>query len=276
VIDTFDVGTEARLRLGHREVRTIFDLLGVKENDLTYSLGWALVNAPSLMSGITAAVLGRECGPSATVYLQRPSAESGGFTDIEIQSDGAHIIIEAKRGWALPKRCQLEQYHERLKGADGDLIVVLFEATPRYAATRLSAELTRVAVRYLPWDQIIGMAEKPGATTTHAERRLLRELARYLRGAVHMQDLSSNRTYCVSIAPTTPPGWSASFRDFVDQHRYFHPYGVSGWPAEPPIILHSGGTAPYAGSTTSRTTRSARSKSTSRRSQSTEQTPGTT
>jgi hypothetical protein len=32
-----------------------------------------------------------------------------------------------------------------------------------------------------------------------------------------MQDLSSNRTYCVFIASTTPPGSPASFRDFVDR-----------------------------------------------------------
>ena len=238
MIDIPLVGPQPQLRLGRKEVGTVFDLLGVKENDLTYSLGWALVNAPSLMSGITAAGLGREHRPPVTVYLQRPSAESGGFTDIEIQSDTAHIIIEAKRGWALPDLGQLKKYRERLNGTADDLIIVISEASPRYASTRIPADLAGVAVRYLPWEHIIGMAEKPRAATTHAERRLLRELARYLRGAVHMQDLFSNRTYCVSIAPTTPPGWSASFRDYVDQHRYFHPaHGVSGWPAEPPNYL---------------------------------------
>jgi len=198
------------LWLGRKEVGTVFDLLGVKENDLTYSLGWAFVNAPSLLTQITAADLGRERQPPVTVYLQRPSAESGGFTDIEIQSETAHVIIEAKRGWALPDLDQLKRYRKRLDGAVGDLIIVISEASPGYASTRIPADLSGVAVRYLPWEQIIRMAGKPGRATTHAERRLLRELARYLRGAVHMQDLSSNRTYCVSVAPITPPGWPAS------------------------------------------------------------------
>ena len=238
VVEIPPVGFQPQLRLGRKEVGTVFDLLGVKENDLTYSLGWALVNAPSLMTQIMAACLGHEHRPPVTVYLQRPSAESGGFTDIEIQSDAAHVIMEAKRGWALPDLDQLKKYRKRLNGAVGDLIIVISEASPGYASTRIPADLTGAAVRYLPWEQIIRMAEKPGAAATHAERRLLRELARYLRGAVHMQDLSSNRTYCVSVAPTTPSGWPASFRDYVDQHRYFHPaHGKSGWPAEPPNYL---------------------------------------
>src|SRR5438067_2534358 len=119
---------KVELRLGSRIVSTVHDLLGVMENDLTYSLGWALASSP-------------------------------------------HLIEQASQ-----------------------------------AAT---------------------------ATRNLSERRLLREFARYLKGAVRMQDLFSNWTYCVSVSAKTPAGWPMSFRDVVDEGSYFHPYGISGWPKTP-------------------------------------------
>jgi hypothetical protein len=44
-------------------------------------------------------------------------------------------------------------------------------------------------------------------------------------------------TYCVVLNDERPAG-GASFKEFVnDQHRYFHPYGMGGWPTEPPNFM---------------------------------------
>ena len=36
------------LKLHGRPIGTVFDLLGKKENDITYSVGWALAQSPGL------------------------------------------------------------------------------------------------------------------------------------------------------------------------------------------------------------------------------------
>jgi hypothetical protein len=44
------------------------------------------------------------------IELQRHESSDGGFTDIEIRAADVHVIVEAKRGWALPAEDQLRRY----------------------------------------------------------------------------------------------------------------------------------------------------------------------
>ena len=44
----------AELVLGRKPVHTVFDLLGRKENDLTYSLGWAFANVSVFLEAVYA------------------------------------------------------------------------------------------------------------------------------------------------------------------------------------------------------------------------------
>ena len=48
----------AELTLYGRSVGTVFDLLGDKENDITYSLGWALAESERLSSALLEDVSG--------------------------------------------------------------------------------------------------------------------------------------------------------------------------------------------------------------------------
>jgi hypothetical protein len=104
------------LLLHGQPVRTVFDLLGDKENDLTYSLGWGLANSPRLVGAIlddVAAELGvTDVGQDPDIRLQEHVPGSG-FTDVEIRTSAMHVIIEAKRGWALPPDEQLANTRRR-------------------------------------------------------------------------------------------------------------------------------------------------------------------
>lgn len=52
-----------------------------------------------------------------------------------------------------------------------------------------------------------------------------------------MRSVADSWTYCVVLNDDRPAG-GASFKEFVnDQHRYFHPYGMGGWPTEPPNFM---------------------------------------
>src|SRR3954466_10548377 len=97
------------LFLHGRDVRTVFDLLGDKENDITYSLGWALARSPRLLDALLSDVFEEEPGEVIAVRLQE-FLPGGGFTDIEVETERVHVIVEATRGWAMPRIEQLEMY----------------------------------------------------------------------------------------------------------------------------------------------------------------------
>lgn len=233
-----DIGVASlTLTLGRQTIHTVFDLLGTQENDLTSSLGWGMVNSPILLQAIATEAGIDNHGDVLAVSLQEP-AVSGGFTDVEVDFERHHLIIEAKRGWALPHVTQLTKYCKRFEVGRESVLLVVSEADREYATRRLPPNLEGVPVRYLSWADLIRLAGKcAGHAGSHSEQRILRELGRYLRGAVRMQDPFSTWTYSVSVSHKTPPGWGLSFRDIVDRGYYFHPFGISGWPRTAPAFL---------------------------------------
>ena len=61
---------------------------------------------------------------------------------------------------------------------------------------------------------------------SHAEKRLLRELHRYLKGVMTMRDVESNLVYVVSLGTDPVLDDGTSFADVVIKHNsYFHPVG---------------------------------------------------
>ena len=101
-------------------VRTVFDLLGHKENDLTRAVGWGLANSHTLALMLLADVFCEaDAGEISSIQLQERIPERApdgsailgkGFTDIEVHSEYLHLIIEAKVGWTLPEIDQLQKY----------------------------------------------------------------------------------------------------------------------------------------------------------------------
>src|SRR4051812_5765644 len=103
------------LTLHGKGVPTVFNLLGENENDMTYSLGWVLSHSQIVTEKVLEFAFKRR--PRFTKYslALQESHPGGGYTDVEIQADRMHLIIEAKKGWNLPSRGQLERYSKRLR-----------------------------------------------------------------------------------------------------------------------------------------------------------------
>jgi len=224
-----------------RPVGTVFDLLGDKENDITYSLGWALAESQRLSSALLEDVLSpREELIADSVRLQE-GIPGAGFTDIEVLAGGGdvHIVIEAKRGYDLPQQTQLEKYATRTQPPPTALVVCA-EASVDFVTGKLPPIVAGVPVLYRSWREIEAMVSSTASSTRrHAEKRLLRDLSRYLRGLMTMQDVSSNLVYVVSLGKEIEDT-GMSFREVVVDHdTYFCPVGggSGGWPKEPPNYL---------------------------------------
>lgn len=227
------------LILHGREVQTVFDLLGYKENDMTYAVGWGLAHSDGLVAELLTSVFpDEEVGELKDVRLQE-FVPGGGITDIEIESSRLHLVIEAKRGWNLPTLAQLAQYAPRLDGLPRSAICVLAECSPEFAR-RLPDEVGGVPVRYRSWKQLAQLVTMSANAGGSVEKRLLRELLRYLKGLMTMQNVTSNLVYVVSLN-SRPLDWSElTFIETVEKHgRYYHPMGGGrgGWPHEPPNYL---------------------------------------
>lgn len=229
------------LTLHGRPVQTIFDLLGKKENDLTFSLGWALANVPTFTIAMMNDVMGPGCGDVQSILLQERDAN--GITDIEILTTKAHLIVEAKRAWEIPRINQLERYAERLMSSQLPLkrLLALTDSSNEFARLRLPEQVSGIAVDHRSWADMVAHADTAcHGTGTHQERHLARQLVLYLRGVTTVQDLTSNIAYCVSLGamykesdrPLTP-------MQVLERDIYFHPFGWSDarWPRVPDNFL---------------------------------------
>ena len=131
-----------KLMCSGRDIQTVFDLLGDKENDMTFGLGWVLANSEHFLAALLKDLTGRprEGVEHSLVKPQTGRAENG-ITDVEIELPGdLAVIFEAKRGAALPTTSQLEKYAEALTTtkASERLLVALTNATPAYATAALA------------------------------------------------------------------------------------------------------------------------------------------
>ncbi len=229
------------------EIKTVFDLLGSKENDITYSVGWALAQSEAFTSKMLKDLFFQyDYGSVKAIRLQEFKNGSDkkntdkGYTDIEIEADRLQMIIEAKRGWNLPTEKQLAKYanhlvkHTTIKKA----IVVFSECSIEYVKDRLPDAVNDVPIIYRSWKHLSQIVMKSGYGGSHAEKRILSELNKYLEGLMSMQNQQSNRVYVVSLGYNTPEWSKLSWIEIVTQkQRYFHPFGSGGWPKDPPNYL---------------------------------------
>jgi len=229
------------LRLYGQPVGTVFDLLGDKENDITYSVGWALAESEQFALALLHDLEASPSRPHVEVVGLQEGIPGAGFTDIEVAGDGGEfrLVIEAKRGYSLPDDDQLAKYATRTK-PPATMLAVFAEAPPEFVAGRLPKQVQGVPVVYRSWRQVEALAtEAANKSRRHSEKRLLRDLSRYLRGLMTMQNVRSNLVYVVSLGKEIENS-GISFRDVVvNHHTYFCPVGggPGGWPKEPPNYL---------------------------------------
>jgi hypothetical protein len=223
-------------------VHTVFDLLGDKENDITYSLGWALANSDRLTDALLRDLFPRRRHmPEPDVIRLQKGISGAGFTDIEIQAGGLHVVLEAKRGWNFPTEEQLRRYAERTKIPPTALLVTA-EASPEFvrAHQKLPKKVSGVRVLYRSWQQIAELASGLlGGGGQHAQKRLIRELIYYLKGLMTMQNIRDNMVYVVSLGGQIEDT-DFTYREVVVEHDvYFCPMGggPGGWPRTPPNYL---------------------------------------
>ena len=232
------------LRLHRKPVHTVFDLLGDREDDITYSVGWGLSQSDLFSQAVLATAYGKRKITQPVAIRLQEFVKGQGRTDIEIETEELHVIIEAKRGWALPDRSQLKLYVPRLKKTlpKEPLLLVLSESSAEWVTTQdLPESVDGIPVRYLSWSDIASLATSTASKSrTNSEKRLLRELHRYLKGLMNMQDVTSNLAYVVSLGTGPLYDGGPSFESFITEKNVcFQPVGggKGGWPVTPPNYL---------------------------------------
>lgn len=220
------------------DVASVFDLLGRDENDLTSALGFTLANSPRLMKTILQRLgtsLGTPLSGEADIAME--VRDKDGRTDLEIRLADTLLIFEAKRDWLVPSVSQLSQYAPRIRSHGA--LVTLSQASRALAAFQLPEQVRGVPVVHLPWIEIVQDIAKVSQGLRGRERVWLEELAAYLKGVIRMRDVADSRTYCVSLNDQHTGGkLDLTFIEWVtEKFTYYHPYGIHGWPTEPPNFM---------------------------------------
>lgn len=220
------------------EVGSAFSLLGQNENDLTAALGFTMARCTALSNAILRRVwpdFGDDEGISFALEVR---AEIG-RTDLEVRLPSALVIFEAKRDWLLPTTTQLAQYVSRIHRSGSGALVSLSQASTALAQTQLPTEIQGVPVVHLPWRDVLADIATASAICRGRERIWLDELHTYLLEVIRMRTVADSLVYSVVLSEDRPGGeGTPTFREFVtDQLCYFHPYGVKGWPTDPPNFM---------------------------------------
>jgi len=236
----------ADLFLHNKQINSVFQLLGDKENDISYSVAWALSKCPELLREFINQTIQvtKYDSENVEIRLQEYNSDDGGFTDIEIICEPYfYIIIEAKRGWVLPGKEQLEKYANRQNFFDSlakvKKLIAMSECSKSYAEHNLQVKnIKGIDIIPVSWKDVYKYSEAAYSRSNHAEKHLLIELQTYLRGIMTMQNIESNMVYVVSLGSGEAVGSGLTWIDIVKKKNlYFHPMGGKGWPKEPPNYI---------------------------------------
>jgi hypothetical protein len=232
-------------KLHGREISSIFQLMGYKENDISQSIAWVLGKSDTMLEKFIEYICGIRFFKKEDVEIRVQEYDKGsGITDVEIKDDKEFfIIVEAKRGWTLPSKGQLLKYANRESFrksiAKTKLIVTLSECSKEYAEHHLEIkDANGIPIKHASWKDIHQYVEAAYSSSSYVEKRILRELQLYLRELLTMQNQTSNEVYVVSLSSGKPNECELSWIDIVKkENKYFHPMGGSGWPKEPPNYI---------------------------------------
>lgn len=221
-----------------------FGLAGCDENAGTAAVGWCLDQCPALRQEVLRLL---DMDPSLDlVVASQVFGKDRGFTDLELTAGTRlHAIFEAKLGWRVPTRGQLERYLPRLLAgrAEHKRLLSISAADQAWAVRHQPRELGGVPVSHLSWSDLQGAAQRAhDGTRSPIERLWLWQLIEHLKGYGMTSNIFDTKAYVVSlnrakISPDDPLTWI----DVVtEQGKYFHPVGGSdrsGWPTIPPAYI---------------------------------------
>jgi len=220
----------------------VFGLSGSDENSATFALGWLLERSATFRFEMVTSIFGQPITIDGPVITLQTHAPDGGFTDLEFHAGGRlHLILEAKRSWALPTLQQLARYRPRFAGAGAALqrLVSVSAMATDQARRRLPEDLDGVTVTHVSWRDLQQIAKRAFTQVSGFEEKLwLRQFIEHLREFVAMDRTTSNLVYVVSLGTEAMvEGQSHTWIDVVERDRcYFHPIGP-GWPSEPPNYM---------------------------------------
>jgi len=235
----------SNLLIYNKKINSFFQLLGEKENNISYSVGWALANCENFLTIFIKKTLKwkKEINYEGIRIQLQKYESSKGFTDFEIEYPGYfHLIIEAKRGWNLPTIKQLQKYSSRKSfissSAPLKKLIVLSECTRDYVRANYNVNnINGIEVIYLTWRDIYYYSSSVIKKSSYTEKRYLLELNKYLEDIMSMQKIDSNWVFVVSLGSGKPDRWNISWIDIVKKKLfYFHPI-AKNWPPEPPNYI---------------------------------------
>lgn len=208
----------AELSIFNTKIKSVFQLLGNKENNISYSVGYGLANSNKFLELFLKSLnIQTPFQPlKIKIHLQAHERDKG-FTDFEIiQENEFHIIVEAKRGWNFPSDEQINKYATRLSfqgsGAKDKRILIFNESIPAYANAHFPTKsLLSIPVQVISWSDIQKIISSAKAIGKDADNRMLKELNIYLEQISTMQKKDSNWVYIVSLGKGIPPTWNISF-----------------------------------------------------------------
>mgnify|MGYP001001186771 FL=1 len=226
------------------EVSTVFQLIGNLENDITKSIAWALARCPEFLKAVINELMSLEINTQNVRIKYQEFEKNKGITDLEITDDTSfYIIIEAKRGWILPGAEQLTLYSQRKNIIESPVshkaIISMSECSEDYANAYLPFKVINdIPVNHLSWKRIYELANSAKTSSSRSQKDLLKELMRYLGDIMTMQAKESNRVYVVSLSTKKPENCDLTWVELVEKKmKYFHPFGIKGWPKEPPNYI---------------------------------------
>lgn len=233
------------LFLYRKKVESIFEYLGKKENDISFSIGLGFSKAPTFLKFFLQYLnIKTKFEPELVkIRLQQFEREKG-FTDFEIEQEGEFsIIVEAKKGWNYPSQTQLDKYSSKPSfnsfSARQKKLVVFTESSKAFTKAHFYIKSSKsYDVTVVSYKELWTLARKAKSYGSNYEKRFLKELINYFEKIMTMQNIHSNDVYVVSLGWNTPDQWKISWQDVVRKKRkYFHPLGVDGWPSEPPNYI---------------------------------------
>jgi len=225
--------------LRYREpVRSIFDLLGTKEDDMTYALGF-VTSRSSAFASLLVRKVGGPAGVMKDGLVRLQEIDGDGRTDVEIEWPSRFCaVFEAKRGPWLPTAEQLTKYVPRLRAHATPVkrLVTVTNAPAAYALASLPPAIGEIPIAHLTWRDVFHLARAAKPGEGNRNKALLDEFCIYLKGILGMENSRSNLVYVVSLSSGSE--WGVNARDVVNKHkRYFYPVGGKGrWPDPPNYI----------------------------------------
>lgn len=231
----------SRLSIFNKKIQSIFQLLGEKENDITYSIAYTLANSPAFLKYFLIKVTSlADFNNLEEVRIELQNFEKQyGFTDFEvILYEDFYLIIEAKKGFNFPNDQQLKMYSERgnFKNFKGKVkkIIVFTDSNRAFINSFFKLkEINNVQIEVLSYREIYQMLIESYSKGNNYEKNLNEQLRVYLKQIITMQKIDSNWVYVVPLGVQKADFTNLNFQEVVQQKQiYFHPVG-NHYPVEP-------------------------------------------